>query len=164
MHFVHGRGDWEWEVRKRHEKEENRMRSWRNTGKKGIWEEWKDKTGKARWRKPRENNPGEEEVDRMVTQDELGRRRRDRMEFSPLHPSFSLILFSELFHSSASQRSSRGKSAPCSHSLLQMSLGCTQMNSSQNPYFTSTRAKHAKTDLWSSKYGPKAKPKIYCLI
>ena len=38
------------------------------------------------------------------------------------HPSFSLIPFSESFCSAASQRSGRGKSAPCSRSLLQMSL------------------------------------------
>lgn len=57
---------------------------------------------------------------------------------SPL-PSPPLILFSQRFCSDASQRSGRGKSAPCSHSSLQMSLGCTQMNSSQSSYLTPTR-------------------------
>lgn len=79
-------------------------------------------------------------------------RKRDRTvyEFSLPDPSFSLILFYESFCSDASQRSGRGKSAPCSHSSLQMSLGCTQMNSTQSSYFTPTREKHAKPDLWSS--------------
>lgn len=58
--------------------------------------------------------------------------------------SLPLILFYESFYSDASQRSGGGKSAPHSRSSLQMSLGCTQMNSSQSLYFTSTREKKKK--------------------
>lgn len=124
---------------------------WRNTGnvekQKGRNETTRQ--GRKNRGKPERIN---KEVDRMVMQNENGRRERVRTvyEFSPPHPSFSLIPFSKLFCSGASQRSGSSKSAPCSRSLLQMRLGCTQMNSTQSSYFTPTRGKHAKPDLWSS--------------
>lgn len=51
-----------------------------------------------------------------------GEQTGQRSSLPPSYPSFSPTLFSDLFCSNASQRRSRGKSAPCSRSWKQTSL------------------------------------------
>lgn len=65
-----------------------------------------------------------EENGLMVMQDMSNCRRGDRtvLESPPSYPFLAPTLFSDLFCSNASQRRSRGKSAPCSHSWKQTSL------------------------------------------
>lgn len=64
------------------------------------------------------------------------------------YPSFSLMLFSESFCSDASQRSGGGKSAACTRSLLQISLGCTQMDSEHRALTsTSTRKQNMQSQI-----------------
>lgn len=65
-----------------------------------------------------------EENGLMVMQGMISWRRGDRtvLEPPPSYPFFSPTLFPDLFCSNASQRRSRGKSAPCSRSWKQTSL------------------------------------------
>lgn len=83
--------------------------------------------GRKWWRKPREKHWMERWHRKRwyVKEEETGWCKRP----PPHHPSFSHPFLSRSLCSDDSQRRGRGKSAPCSRSLLQMSLGCTQMNS-----------------------------------
>lgn len=98
--------------------EENRMaecKSHRNTDNiKHFLRKWKYE-GKC------ENN---NKNGQMVMLGMIGWRRRDRTvpELPSSYPFFSLMLFSNLFCSNASQRRSKGKSAPSSRSWKQTSL------------------------------------------
>lgn len=76
---------------------------------------------KMTYKGKRENN--KEKNGQMVMQGMMGWRRRDRtVRESPSSYPFSLMLFSDLFCSNASQRRSKGKSVPCSRSWKQTSL------------------------------------------
>lgn len=78
---------------------------------------WRKMTYKGKWENNKEKNA------QMVMQGMIGWRRRDRtVRESPSSYPFSLMLFSDLFCSNASQRRSKGKSAPCSRSWKQTSL------------------------------------------
>lgn len=109
---------------------------------------------------------GKRENGRMVMRGMIGGRRRDgTARESPSSSPSSVVLFSHLLRSNASQRRSKGKSAPCSRSWKQTSWQRhpNELLTEPVPY-SYTNAHTCKSWSLEFKSGPLAKHKEPCLF